>query len=190
MKIAKVPLVSRLVFAGLTVALLTGVDRAIAQMPAQPASAMEWLRRALAPATAVPGAGAANVPLRPHEPARDPTAPSPLLRELLKPAGKQSKISELPFIQIKGRIIGGLQPNSALLQIGVDDQQPLNSNAARTPHNVALRQNGNHSYLVQKGTELTIPGGGGDTQTLRVVEITADEVRIEIAPLGRVLTLN
>ena len=56
---------------------------------------------------------------RQYQPPRDPTVPGPLLRALLKPTGKQqpSRPPELPAIQVKGRIIGGRRPDSALLQI-------------------------------------------------------------------------
>ena len=35
-----------------------------------------------------------------------------------------------------------------------------------------------------------MPVARSDTLTIRVVKITADEVRIEVEPLGRALTLN
>jgi hypothetical protein len=173
----------------LILVLSTVAGRAPADLPAppqQPASATRDAVPLIAPTPAAPNAGVAG----PQEPPRDPTAPSPLLRELLKPAGKQSKMAVLPLIRITGRMIGGLQPNAALLQIGPDDQRPASPNAAGKPGIAALQHTGNRSYLVRKGTELLIPGAGSDTQTIRVLDVTADEVRIEIAPLGRVLTLN
>jgi sRNA-binding protein len=118
-----------------------------------------------------------------RETARDPTAPSPLLRELLRPSKTQSKAPpppELLVLQIKGRIIGGRRPNSALLQISLD-----------APHDAALKQYGQSTYLVQEGSELRVPAGHSTTQTIRVLAVTADEVRVEIAePSGHVLTLN
>ena len=154
--IAKIPLNSGWMFAGLILVLLTVADRAPAQTPPPPNPAHD-------PTAVAPGSLLWWSSLNEKTRAKYLAAPAGKQPEMPK---QQLKMPELPSIQIKGRIIGGLRPNSVLLQIDT------------------------RLYLVQKGMELTIPGAQPDTQTIRVVNVTADEVRIEVVPLGRVLTLN
>ncbi len=96
---------------------------------------------------------------------RDPTQASPLLRSLLDSSKAQSERPELPVIELKGRITGGLRPAAALLAID------------------------KHFYLVRVGSEITLTGPRSSGQTLRVVEVTNSEVRLQVAPTGRSVVL-
>jgi hypothetical protein len=112
--------------------------------------------------------GQANRATRPaaKQALRDPTRPGPQLRELISPSRSQAKAAEVPAIQLRGRIVDGPLPNAAMLDI---DQQP---------------------YLLRKGSEITLTGANAGAQTLRVLDVTAEAVRVEILPLGRTLILN
>jgi uncharacterized protein (DUF2267 family) len=102
----------------------------------------------------------------PKETRRDPTHAAPQLRQLLDPGKGQGKAAELPMVQLKGRIIGGQQPGAALLEID------------------------KRSYLLRQGSEIDIAGPHATANTIRVVEVTGDAVRVEIMPSGLTLTLN
>ena len=96
----------------------------------------------------------------------DPTQPGPVLRELIGPAKDQPKGQELPSIELKGRILGGLQPASALLSI-------------------------NKGFvLVHQGTEITLSGPRLAPQTLHVASLNETEVHLEVMPLRETLVLH
>ena len=116
--------------------------------------------------TAPSGVGTSPANSAPGQSLRDPTSPSPMLRDLIDPGRNQPKSMELPLIQLRGRIIGGGQPSAAMLEID------------------------KHSYLVRKGSEILFPGSRPGAQSIRVLDVTAEEVRLEILPLGRSVSLN
>ena len=102
------------------------------------------------------------------EPWHDPTRPSPIMRQLINPAKLpgQAKAPEIPAVELKARIIGGLQPGVAVL--GIDKQ----------------------TYVVSKGSEFSLPGPRYGGQKIRVVELDADVVRLEIQPTNLSVTLR
>ena len=106
----------------------------------------------------------------PKETRRDPTRAAPQLRQLLDPAKTQAqtpaRAAEPPLVQLKGRIVGGGQPSAALLEIN------------------------KQSYLLRKGSEISLSASHSNAQTLRVVDVTSDAVRVELMPLGLTLILN
>jgi hypothetical protein len=96
------------------------------------------------------------------ESARDPTLPGPELREWLDSA---KPARDLPTIELKGRVLGGQQPGTAILEV-----------------DKMLR-------VVREGDELSLGGVRPGGVTVRVVEVSQQQVRLEIKPSGRNLTL-
>lgn len=141
--------------------LMAGVELGRAQEGQAPA----------APPPADPSAPAA--PLLPpaptpegaaSDPLPDPTQPSPGLRELLGPIGPGATAAApapLPEILLRGRVIRENQSGSALLEI-----------AGRL-------------YIVRAGAEFT-----HGSLTLKVRDISATEVVLELEPLRRTLSLR
>ena len=111
------------------------------------------------PAADNPPAGASQVPLR------DPTQPSPDMRAMLAPATAGVARLELPPLILKARLLGGRGPATAVL--GLDQQL----------------------YPVHEGSELTLTDARWAGQQYRVVEISAEAVRLESVPHGRGWTL-
>jgi hypothetical protein len=107
-----------------------------------------------------PAANVASETAQPAVPAplQDPTQPSPMLRELLDPEKAQSTGIDLPVVSLKGRIVGGLRPAMAMLEV---DKQFV---------------------VVQQGSEITVQGSRVGLQVLRVVEVGTNGIRLEIAP--------
>ena len=102
------------------------------------------------------------------EPWHDPTRPSPIMRQLINPAKLpgQAKAPEIPAVELKARIIGGMQPGVAVL--GIDKQ----------------------TYVVNKGSEFSLAGPRYGGQKIRVMELDADVVRLEIQPTNLNVTLR
>jgi hypothetical protein len=98
----------------------------------------------------------------PAEP-RDPTKPSPKLREAIG-TGKNADLAlpALPSLILKGRVLANDRPAGAFIEIG------------------------NHLQLVSVGAKILV----GDRQTLHIVAITRDEVRIEVEPNKHVISLR
>lgn len=101
------------------------------------------------------------------QPRRDPTMPSPSLREAIEatqttPQGPGAPLPALPPLSLKARIVGKLRDPVALLGLGEKG-----------------------SLVVHAGREypLALPGGGG--YTLHVLAITPREVEVEVLPLKR-----
>jgi hypothetical protein len=123
---------------------------------------------------------AVDGPISPSKPAgqetpparSDPTEPGEAMRDLVAPlrlgqSGASAALS-VPKIMLKGRIIGPVVPPAAILDVQ------------------------GSSYVVQQDSELTFeaddsPLGG---LTLHVTEINASEVRVEVMPYRKVLTLR
>ena len=96
---------------------------------------------------------------------KDPTRPSPKLREAMN-AGKAAPAapgaSRFPVVALRGRIIAKGRPPAAL----VEGEGKL--------------------YTVSQGSVL--PGGG--STILRVTEVSSTEVRLEVAPLNETILLR
>jgi len=101
-----------------------------------------------------------------NEPLHDPTRPSPMMRQLIDPPKSQGKALELPVVELKARIVGGNQGSVAMLQI---DKRLV---------------------VVRQGSEIALDGSHYGSQKLRVVELNVDEVRLELQPLNRILSLR
>jgi hypothetical protein len=98
---------------------------------------------------------------------KDPTVPSPKLKELLYPekSGKGSGTGpgpKMPSLGLRGRVIVKDQPAIALLEVD------------------------GKIFVISKGSSLP---GGGNTM-LRVIEITSREVRIEVLPFKEIVILR
>lgn len=96
----------------------------------------------------------------PQEPPRDPTQPSPQMRDLLT----KPKSQDLPPLELKGRILTAGQTPLALLALD------------------------KHLFVVRQGAEISLDGSYSG-MSIRVAEITGSEVRLEIVPLGRSMFL-
>jgi hypothetical protein len=123
---------------------------------------------------------AVDGPISPSKPAgqetppprSDPTEPGEAMRDLVAPlrlgqSGASAALA-VPRMMLKGRIIGPVAPPAAILDVQ------------------------GSVYVVQQDSELTFeatdsPLGG---LTLRVTEINASEVRIEVMPFRKVLILR
>ncbi len=100
---------------------------------------------------------------------KDPTSPSPKLKELLQP-DKTGKYAapvagagpRMPLLALRGRVVSGVRPAVALLEVD------------------------GKLYSIGNGSSLS---GGGNT-ILRILEITSGEVRIEVQPLNEVVILR
>ncbi len=103
---------------------------------------------------------------QPKEEPKDPTSPSPKLKELLhgEKAGKGAvgPGPKMPIVALRGRVISKNQPAIALLEVE------------------------GRFYSISKGSSL--PGGGNTI--LRILEITSGEVRIEVLPLKEIIVLK
>lgn len=98
------------------------------------------------------------------EPANDPTKASPALERELAVPKNGGAAPALPAVRLKGRVIAPDKSAAALLEID-----------PKTP-----------PYLVTRGTTLVLP----NNIRLRVLEVTAGEVRIEISPLNETIVLR
>ena len=100
---------------------------------------------------------------------KDPTNPSPKLKELLQP-DKSGKYAapvagagpRMPLLALRGRVVSSTGSAVALLEVE------------------------GKLYSIAKGSSLS---GGGNT-ILRIVDITSGEVRIEVHPLNEVVILR
>lgn len=96
----------------------------------------------------------------------DPTVPGPLFERILNPKATKGPTGastfRMPPIAIKGRIVSKDRPASALLEFD------------------------GRLYLVNKDSIL----GGGNNVTLRIVELNASEVRIEVSPFNEIVILR
>jgi hypothetical protein len=97
---------------------------------------------------------------------KDPTNPSPKLKELLQPekAGKGSAGPgpKMPLVALRGRVIS--KEHSAVALLEVDGR----------------------FYSITKGSSLP----GGNNTMLRILDITSAEVRIEVLPLKEIIILR
>ena len=137
-----------------------------------PVDTNEVSRSELTEPVVKPNAQGVSDPLHsdlPHsDPLHDPTRPSPIMKQLIGPIKLpgQAKAPEIPDIELKSRIIGGLQAGVAVL--GVDKQ----------------------IYVVSKGSEFTLAGPKYGGQKVHVMELDADVVRLEIQPTNLSVTLR
>jgi hypothetical protein len=113
-----------------------------------------------------PGAASEPGPVAAEGQLRDPTEPSPRMRQLIDAPKAQGKALELPVVELKARIVGGNQGGVAMLQI---DKRLI---------------------VVRQGSEIALDGMHYGAQRIRVVELNANEVRLDLQPLDRVLTLR
>ncbi len=99
---------------------------------------------------------------------RDPTRPSPIMRQLIAPAKLpgQAKAPEIPVVELKARVINAKRPGVVVLDI---DKQ---------------------TYVVCKGSEFNLAGPKYVGQKIRVVELDADAVTLEIQPANLTVTLR
>ncbi len=105
---------------------------------------------------------------------RDPTEPGEEMRDMVAPfrMGQPGRPSAaglaVPRVTLKGRVIGPSSPPAAMVEL----QGAL--------------------YLLQVDSELTVdsPEAAFGGLTLRVTDITASEVRIEVMPLRTVIVLR
>lgn len=116
-----------------------------------------------------PETGRPTVPPRdttlPSQDTKDPTVPSERIRELLNAskANTPAAAPKLPTVLLKGRIISGKRrPPAALLEVE------------------------GHTFTVTKGAALV----AGPNLILRVLEVSSEEVRLEIDPLKQVIVLQ
>jgi len=104
-------------------------------------------------------------------PLRDPTEPSPRMREILVPpqASPQGTVAgppPMPQVTLKGRVILSGKPGAAILEV---DGKLLG---------------------IQAGAETTIAAGSRTgLVTLRVLELSASTLRLEVLPQGQELVL-
>jgi hypothetical protein len=146
---------------GIDAGLTTASEPALPfpQTPPQPASgnAPKLLMPPLPAVEAGNGAGS--------EPLHDPTAPSPIMRQVIGPPKAQGKTTlELPVVELKARIVGGNQGSVAVLQI---DKRIV---------------------VVRQGSQIDLDGAHSG-QKIRVIELNADEVRLEVQPLNRIVSI-
>jgi hypothetical protein len=97
---------------------------------------------------------------------KDPTKASPKLKEVIDPpklAPGAVGPTKLPSPVLRGRVIGKDRPPAVLLEL-----EP------KTP-----------PALVSQGSTLSVGG-----YRLKVLEVTASEVRIEVAPLNEIMILR
>ena len=101
-------------------------------------------------------------------PLHDPTRPSEIMRQLIGPAklSGHAKAPEIPIVELKARIFSGKRPGVAVLVI---DKQ---------------------TYVVCKGSEFTVAGPKYGGQRIRVVDLDADVVSLEIQPTNLRVTLR
>jgi hypothetical protein len=126
--------------------LLSAVGLAWAQTPADPPSAdPQAKKKDKETGTEVPVGEA-----------KDPTRPSPKLKDLLYPE-KSGRLTgagpapKMPVLGLRGRVVGKDQPAVGLLEVD------------------------GKVFLIAKGSSLPTAGG-----TLRIIDITSREVRIEV----------
>jgi hypothetical protein len=105
-------------------------------------------------------------PAEKREP-KDPTTPSPKMRDALDPpsvpgAGSPGAAPQVPKVVLKGRVLAADQPPAALLEVDGKLQ------------------------IVRKDSQLN----GGGRITLRVVEISRSQVVIEVQPLKETIVLQ
>jgi len=98
------------------------------------------------------------------EPASDPTRASPALERELAVPKTGDKAPAMPALRLKGRVIAKDKPAAALIEL-----DPKTA-----------------PYLVTKGTTLLLPNG----IRLRVLDVTAAEVQIEVSPLNETIVLR
>ncbi|HEX3657828.1 MAG TPA: hypothetical protein VHV55_18705 [Pirellulales bacterium] len=119
-----------------------------------------------------PGGG---MPPRPPADARfrDPTQPSPEMREAIEAAqtvpagpGPAAAAPVMPEIKMKARLLGAIGPPVAMLEV-----------------------NG-RLLVMHQGEESTIANPGGGILTLVVRDLSATGVTIEVLPLKKILNLQ
>ena len=95
---------------------------------------------------------------------KDPTSASTKLKEVLNPlkTGVGGPAGSIPFVSLRGRIVTKDRPPTAVLDMG------------------------GRLYVVNEGSILPTAGG----VTLKVLSISAGDVRIEVSPLKEVLSLR
>ncbi|HEY5313420.1 MAG TPA: hypothetical protein VIK18_12915 [Pirellulales bacterium] len=105
---------------------------------------------------------------------RDPTQPSPEMRDAIEaaqtvPAGpgqSAAAVPVMPQIKLKARLLGAIGPPVAMLDI-----------------------NG-RLLITHKGEEATIANPGGGTSTIVVRDVSAAGVMIEVLPLKKTMNLQ
>lgn len=103
---------------------------------------------------------------------RDPTQPSPEMRQAIEAAqavpgtGPAAAPPALPQIKLKARLLGASAPPVAMLDV-----------------------NG-RLFTAHEGEETTIVNPGGGTSTLIVRELSATAVQVEVLPLKKTLILQ
>src|SRR5262245_5746220 len=93
-------------------------------------------------------------PIKPRVESPDPTIPSPRMRDMIggsKPA-TATGVAKLPTVLIRGRVLAKGRPPAALVEID------------------------GKVYAITQGTTLVV----GGTQTLKFIEVTADQIRYEL----------
>ncbi len=99
------------------------------------------------------------------EPVHDPTSPSPRMRQLIDPPKVQGKTAmEMPVVELEARIVGGNQDSVAVLQI---DKRLV---------------------VVRQGSEIALDGAHNG-QKIRVLQLDANEVRLEVQPMNRIISV-
>ena len=63
----------------------------------------------------------------------------------------------------------------------------MSNNTTRLFHEQFNHRHRHVGFLRRQGDQLTLPGSRMGAQTLKVLELNAREIRIEVAPLNRVL---
>jgi hypothetical protein len=104
---------------------------------------------------------------------RDPTQPSPEMREAIEAAqtvpagpGPAAAAAVMPQIKLKARLLGAIGPPVAMIDV-----------------------NG-RLFVMHEGEESTIANPGGGISTLVVRDLSAAGVTIEVLPLKKILNLQ
>ena len=114
--------------------------------------------------------GSRDVSPRPA-PGADPTVPGPEIRQLLDGgAGQRNAVrpsEAIPDMKLKARILSRNRPAAAVIDIG------------------------GRSVTVNEGTEfaVSVPGGGDGAVVMRIIEVSAEAVRIEIENRSQPISL-
>ena len=98
-------------------------------------------------------------------PLGDPTQPGPALRELLAPVAHGRPVAS-PTIRLKGRILPAARPGIVILEVDGD------------------------LVTIPRGGQASISGASGGSLTVRVLHLTASEVRLELLPQGHEMVLH
>jgi hypothetical protein len=95
-------------------------------------------------------------------PVPDPTEAKGVFMEIMRQKGAKGPLAKLPYVALKGRIVQKGKTPAALLEVD------------------------GKLYLVNQKSVLS----GSNNLTLKILELNASEVRIEVSPLNEIIVLR